>query len=337
MGNKIFNLIVVVLCACIFLSFFLFNKNSASLVSIISSLNIYWIIIALFFMVIFWILESIILHIITIIIHKSKHLFTKSIKFAMIGQFWGSITPFASGSQPAQFYAMTEYGIPGASASSILMIKFIVHQTVFTIYSILVVLFKFNYFKNNIKYFTYFWVAGFTFNTLIIVVACSFLINHKLTEKLLYVITHFLGKIRILKNPEKRFEKIKDGLVNFHKNSSIIWNNKIVCFNACILTFIQWTIYYSIPYCVYRSFGFSSASIFTMISAQVFLTIIMSCIPLPGGEGGAEGGFFLIFGLFFPRKIILSAILIWRILSYYSCILSGSLFSMISSKKPIKK
>ncbi|URZ14924.1 lysylphosphatidylglycerol synthase transmembrane domain-containing protein [Clostridium felsineum] len=332
MGNKILNLIVVILCAGIFLSFFIFNKSSSSLATIVSKLDMHWIIIALIFMLIFWLLESIILHIITTIIHKSKNLFTKSIKFAMIGQFWGSITPFASGSQPAQFYAMTEYGIPGASASSILMIKFIVHQTVFTIYSILVVLLKFNYFRGNIKYFTYFWVVGFTFNTLIIIVACSFLINHNLTEKVLHIIISLLGKVKIIKNPEKRFKKIQEGLVNFHKNSSIIWNNKIVCLNACILTFIQWTIYYSIPYCVYRSFGFNSANIFTMISAQVFLTIIMSCIPLPGGEGGAEGGFFLIFKLFFPQKMILSAILIWRILSYYSCILSGSLFSMLSSK-----
>lgn len=333
MRNKIFNLIVVILCAGIFLSFFMFNKNSTSLAFIFSTLDKKWILIAIIGILLFWLLESIILHIITTIIHNSKNLFRKSVKFAMIGQFWGSVTPFATGSQPAQFYAMTEYGIPGASASSILMIKFIIHQTVFTIYSLIVILFKFNYFKSNIKYFTYFCIAGFTFNTMIIIVACSFLINHKFTEKFISIIVYVLGKIKILKRPEKTFENLKNSLLDFHKNSQIIYQNKFICLNASILTFIQWTIYYSIPYCVYRSFRLNKASILIMISAQVFLTIIMSCIPLPGGEGGAEGGFYLIFKLFFPKVQILSAMLIWRILSYYSCILVGSVFTIIRPPK----
>lgn len=331
MQNKIFNLIVVVLSACILLSFFVFTNNTHSLVVTLRSVNKLWIIIALVCMLIFWLLEAIILHIITTILYNTHNLFYKSIKFAMIGQFFGSLTPFASGSQPAQLYAMTEYGIPAGTSGSILMIKFIIHQTVFTIYSLLVMVFKFSYFQSKIKYFIYFALVGFSFNTLIIIIAFLFSTNDKLTKKLLLIILTVLSKIRLVKNPQQKYEDIEKELMSFHKNSAIIGKNKLVCLNASILTFIQWTIFYSIPYCVYRSFGFNSAGIFTMISAQIFLTIIMSCVPLPGGEGAAEGGFFIIFKLFFPQNLLLPAIFLWRILSYYSCIAAGCLFAFVKS------
>lgn len=329
MQNKIFNSIVIILSACILLSFFVFSNNAHSLVVTLRSVNKLWILVALVCMLIFWLLESIILHIITTILYNKHNLFYKSIKFAMIGQFFGSLTPFASGSQPAQLYAMTEYGIPAGISGSILMIKFIIHQTIFTIYSILVIGLQFSYFHSKIKYFIYFALVGFTFNTLIIIIAFLFSTNEKLTKKLLLIILNLLSKIRLVKNPQQKYESIENELLSFHKNSAIIGKNKLVCINASILTFIQWTIFYSIPYCVYRAFGFNSVSIFTMISAQVFLTIIMSCVPLPGGEGAAEGGFFIIFRLFFPEQLLLPAIFLWRVLSYYSCIAAGSLFAFV--------
>ncbi|MFL0249252.1 YbhN family protein [Clostridium neuense] len=336
MRNKIFNSIVVILSACILLSFFVFSNNAHSLVLTLKTVNKFWIFVALVCMLAFWLLEAIILHIITTILYKAHNLFYKSIKFAMIGQFFGSLTPFASGSQPAQLYAMTEYGIPAGISGSILMIKFIIHQTVFTIYSMLVIGLKFSYFHSKIKYFIYFALLGFTFNTLIIIVAFLFSSKEKLTKKLLIVILNILSKIKLVKNPQKKYEDIEKELVSFHRNSAIIGTNKLICINASILTFIQWTIFYSIPYCVYRAFGFNSASIFTMISAQIFLTIIMSCVPLPGGEGAAEGGFFIIFKLFFPQNLLLPAIFLWRILSYYSCIAAGSLFAFVKSNSKIK-
>lgn len=332
MQNKIFNLITVILSACILLSFFFFTNNVGSLILTLKSVSKLWIFIALFFMVIFWLLESLILYIITKLLYNGPKLFSKSIKFAMIGQFFGSLTPFASGSQPAQLYAMTEYGIPAGISGSILMIKFIIHQTVFTFYSLLVISLKFRYFNSKIRYFLYFAIFGFIFNSLIIGLAFLFSVNDKITKKILNVILKVLGKIRLVKNPDEKYGKIEKELMSFHKNSALIAQNKSICINACILTFIQWTIFYSIPYCVYRGFGFNSESVFTMIAAQVFLTIIMSCVPLPGGEGAAEGGFFIIFSLFFPRQLLLPAIFTWRLLAYYSCIGAGSLFAFVRPK-----
>ena len=70
-----------------------------------------------------------------------------------------------------------------------------------------------------------------------------------------------------------------------------------------------------------------------MIAAQVFLTMFMSFIPLPGAAGGAEGGFCMIFGLFFKANTIIPALFLWRVITYYSCIGVGALFSLIPNSK----
>jgi len=74
-----------------------------------------------------------------------------------------------------------------------------------------------------------------------------------------------------------------------------------------------------------------------MISAQVFLTMFMSCIPIPGAEGGAEAGFYLIFGIFFKASSIVPAIFIWRLITYYLTIAVGSIFTVLLPNRSINK
>lgn len=337
MRNKVFNIIVMVISVTIFVSFFYFSNGYNLLLKHFKTLNTTWLIIAFLCMVIFWLFETIILYLISKELYKIPNLFFKSLKFSMVGQFFGAVTPFNSGSQPSELYSMIENGIPAGPSGSILMIKFIIHEIILTIYSILALILKFNYFNSKIPHFIYFCIFGFILNASIIFITLFFLASKKLSSKFLMIILKILNKVHIVKDINSTYDKFEVELISFHDNAVLLSKHIGMCIFTSILTFIQWTAYYSIPYFIYRSFGFNEIDIVTMISAHVFLTMFMSCIPLPGAEGGAEGGFYLIFGLFFKSSTIISAIFIWRIIIYYSCIGIGSLFSIALPNSKIKK
>ncbi len=337
MKNKIFNSIVVIVCACIFLSFFLFTKGLNTLIKELKTLNISWILLSIILMLLFWVFETLALYIITKTFHRTSNLLIKSFKFEMIGQFFAAVTPFSAGSNPAQLYAMTESEIPAGIAGSILMIKFIVHQAINIVILALAFLFKFNYFNSKVNYFIYFCISGLVVHIIIMIFAILFSINSKLTKTILILIFKILNKFKLVKNTEFTYKKIEAELENFHKNASLITKNIKMCIYASLFTFLQWLAFFSIPYCIYRSFGFNSADMLTMIAAQIFLINFMAIIPLPGGEGGAEGGFYLLYSLFFKPDTIITAIFIWRVLTYYSSIAIGSIFTLVLPNAKKKK
>lgn len=333
MKNKVFNTAVIIISAGVFLSFFILSNGLNSLLRVMKKADVRWILAAFLCMIGFWLMETLIIYIITKGIYNIHNLFVKSLKFAMIGQFFGAITPFASGMQIAQMYGMAENDIPSGPSGSILMIKFIIHQTTLTFYSLIVIIFGFNYFNVRIPYLLYFCLFGFLFNSSLIFFAILFSINRKITARIFGFVVFISKKIRIIKNPEEGLNKIQNEILSFHENAAVIAKNKRMCFLAFIFTFLQWTFFYSVPYFIYRSFGLSSAGIFIMIAAEVYLTMFMSCIPLPGAAGGAEGGFYMIFSIFFGKAAIMPAIFIWRIITYYSCIGAGSIFTVVLPDK----
>ncbi len=329
MKNKIFDLGVVAVLGFIFLSVFIFSNGMNSLMVQLKTVNLNWILLGVLCIFLFWFFETLILYIITKSLYSSKFLFLKSIKFAMTGQFFSAITPFQSGGQPSQLYIMTENDIPVGISGSVLMVKFIIHQSTLTIYSVIVILAKYKYFNSKIPYFIYFCIIGFVFNTALIILALIFSINEKMTMTISSWILNVVKKIKKIKNLEAKCNTIEDEIKSFHKNSAIMAKNIKMCFVASIYTFIQWTLFYSIPFCIYKSFGLSSTNLWTMICAQVFLTMFMSFIPLPGAAGGAEGGFYLIFGIFFKGNTIVPAIFMWRMMTYYICIAMGGISTVI--------
>ena len=90
---------------------------------------------------------------------------------------------------------------------------------------------------------------------------------------------------------------------------------------------------------IYRSFNLTGANPADMITAQAFVTMVSSFMPLPGGSGAAEGSFYVFFKLFFTENIIKSAILIWRIITYFMNVIVFAPFanvSKISKNKEVK-
>ena len=74
--------------------------------------------------------------------------FTNSIKVNMIGQLFNNVTPFSSGGQPMQAYALTKTGKRASESMSILTMKFIVTQLALLIFTVIVVLWELPFFLN---------------------------------------------------------------------------------------------------------------------------------------------------------------------------------------------
>ena len=334
MKNKILNIAVVIMSSVIFLYFFVYLNGLNQLIKIIKEINVLWFLVALALMLIYWALETFIIHELTRLLFPEQK-FRKSVKAAMIGQFFGSITPFQTGAQPAIFYDFIEEGIESGSASSILMIKFIVHQTTITIYSFIIILLKFNYFKPLVSGLFYLCLLGFAFNLGIILMAVMFSINSRFTNGLLLSIIKVLNKIKLVQKGKSQ-GKIEKNLNDFHNNAIMIAKNYKVIIRVAIINASQLTVFYVIPYFIYRSFNLSSASLWDMLSAQTLVMMIVSITPLPGGSVGAEGGFALLFSLFFKENI-LPAVILWRLITYYTCIFIEALFAVRLPKNILNK
>ncbi|MBV7274567.1 flippase-like domain-containing protein [Clostridium sp. PL3] len=337
MKNKKLNIIVVAISACIFFSFFIFNKGFGSLIKELKALNMYWIFFALMSIILFWTFETMILHTITKKLYSKEYSFFQSVKFQMVGQFFGAITPLSAGSQPAQLYEMTKYGIPAGLSGSILMIKFMLHELINIFYLLVALLFRFSYFNSKIKHFTYFALLGIVINIAVMLFAILVVVNRRITEIIMQFILKILGAIRILKDVKAKQKKVEEELKSFHKNALLMREHIDMCTYVLIYTLFQWLTYFSIPYFIYRGFGFNYQDLWTIMAAQVFLTVFMSAIPLPGAEGGAEGGFYVIFKLFFKSNTIITALFIWRVLTYYLSIAVSSAFILAISNTHLRK
>jgi glycosyltransferase 2 family protein len=332
--KNILNFLIIGISLLILLIFILKTESFDTLYHQLVKLEPSWIIVALLLMFLNWFFEAIALRVI-IKFHKIKIKIKDCFSVTMVGQFFNAITPFATGGQPAQVLYMMKNGIETANASSIVMIKFFVFQCILTLYSFIVVLFSFSYFSPRIPLLITMTVLGLSVHASMIVFTLLFSYNRTLTEKIIKLVLRLLKKIRIVKEEVSTEKKIEESLSKFHDNATFLKRNTTLLIKTSSLIFVQLTFYFSIPYCIYRSFGFSSANYFYLFAASVFIITVISIVPLPGSTGGAETGFIWFLGTFFRSNTGL-AILIWRIITYYSCIGVGSLFAVVKPKKKKK-
>lgn len=270
--------------------------------------------------------------------YDKNYTLRKAIKATAVGQFYSVITPGAVGGQPMQIYCMKKQKVDTGVASSSLIQKFLVYQTTITIYSLVALLCNFDLFKGNMTGMMIGLTAfGFISHAVIIVLLYFFSFNRKLTKSLIGNIFKFLSKIKLIKNPQEKSKNLENQLEFFHQSNSQLYKNKKMLVTTCLLTIAQLTLIFVIPYAIYRAFNYHGADPFDMITGQAFVVMVSSFMPLPGGSGAAEGSFYVFFSTFFAPDVIKSAILIWRIITYFLNIIVFAPFARVGNISETKK
>jgi hypothetical protein len=88
------------------------------------------------------------------------------------------------------------------------------------------------------------------------------------------------------------------------------------------ITMVQLGCLYALPWFVLRAFGLP-ADFITCVACGSMLELLTSAIPLPGGTGGAEGGFAFLFAPMFGPAIS-AGYVVWRMVEYFLPVLAAT-------------
>lgn len=311
--------------------FFVSENGFIDLINNIEKFNWWWISVAIFCQFANVFIDAYVLFRIT---HNYAEDFTlkKSLKTTAVGQFFSVITPGAIGGQPMQLYSMKKQKIDTGAATSSLIQKFLIYQTTITLYSFVALMCNLDIFKGHLGgAMIGLSLFGFISHAVVILFALMFSFNRKLTSSIIKKCFRLLSKFKIIKNASEKSEKIEQQLMKFHESNIKLYKNKRMFIIVFGLTILQLTLIFAIPYAIYRSFNFIGANFFDMLTGQAFVTMVASFMPLPGGSGAAEGSFYIFFEIFFKENTIKSAILVWRIITYFMNIVVFAPFARVGN------
>lgn len=281
----------------------------------------------------YWLFEAYILY--RLIRHSDEYLcFSSALKITLAGQFFNGITPFASGGQPAQLYMLHKYSIPIGTGASVLTRKFIIYQAALVLYSLIVVMFESAYFMHEIPHFAILGLAGFAVNLVVISGLLLLAYRYKFTMRLAIGFSKFIRRKTKSLTIRRRCTHTLVQLRKFHIQMEKAREKRTAWFVLGFLSMLQLTLFFSIPLVIGYGFHLTNLSIFYMIGAAAFVSMITAFIPIPGAALGAEGSFFLVYQIFFPSKLVITALLLWRIFTYYVPLLVGGTVVM-TLKKPV--
>lgn len=245
-------------------------------------------------------------------------------KVAIAGRYYNAITPFASGGQPYQIYFMNKKGIPAGMSTSVLVAKFVVYQMALASVAIVAFIFKgvdmYHYSPALLSAA----IIGFILNSGAPLLLYYFARNERVVNTVVRKTLGFMGKIRLLSDPEKTMNDIRHHIKDFGISMKEFGKFKKGILKMAVFSLIGVIAYMSTPWFVYRACGLDNPVYLDMVMIYSFLFVAISVIPTPGASGVSEGGFYLMFSMFFTKEMIFTGTLLWRLSCYYQVILVGA-------------
>ena len=275
--------------------FLITTDGITAFAEIAGSIQIPWFISIFAAIIVGWLLEALVLHFFCKKVYPQWK-YWHSLIIGMIGLLYSALTPFATGGQAMQIYYMRKLGMDTGGAGSIIAVKSLVYQIIMVLFALVMVFWKLPFFQSSVSNFSFLTIIGLTTNLTFVLLVLFFAINEKATDKCLRAIIKFLYRIKIVKKPVSRYYKLHSEFAIFHKSTKLVGKSVKVYVGAVFFTIVQIFVACIIPYLIYRSF-------------------------------------YLFFGTFFGN-LIMPALFIWRIGTYYLNIVGGIAFIFIVKRIP---
>ena len=279
--------------------------------------------------------------------YKRDYSFKEALQNTMVGSFFCSITPSASGGQFAQAYCFSKTKVPVEDSSSVLVLNFTIFQFSVLVCALFSVIF---FYDEAVKLiptveilginvsFTILIILGFIL-TVISVIGPILLSYSKVINKFIGWLVKVLGKIKIIKKPEDTLVKVETKIAGFRKNLSNMKGKEKTLIKAFFVALSRFVIYFAISFFIGLGLGveLENLNLPLFISFGCYIWILSMFIVIPGGSGGAEAFFVLLF-----TNVLLSStgaslaapgMLLWRFVTFHIPLIICGIITFIFNKK----
>ena len=262
----------------------------------------------------------------SLILQKIGHhrTFRECTIYASSDIYFSSITPSATGGQPAAAYYMTKSGIPLSQSSAVLVLNV-------TFYTVGLIVFTGIAFLLHPEYYADFafseklciWL-GLGFHALLAVVCILFMVSRRLVLLVGDLVIRLLCAIRIFKNREEKMAAFSASIETYRSCLGILKKNPSLIFRLLFYSVMQRLILTPITYLTFLSMGIEAAFI-DVIAMQIYCTVGASAIPLPGAMGISEALYVLLFKRFIPdsNRCMFSMVLSRSVSGYLAILFCG--------------
>lgn len=326
----------IVLCAVAFIVLFgyLFIAGEGEdTIRALTSFNYWFLLIALAGIIVYWLLESLSMQLICNSLFRGFS-FGKTFIVTVIGQYFNCITPLSSGGQPMQAYYYQRFGLPIEHAMPMLLCRFIAYQFTMIVYAIIVLILRFGYFMQDLRPIMYLVAIGFVGGFVLIAGLLALAFAKDPIIKAASWAINLLGRIGILKNPERTLENATNSLEESYVGIRYLLKEPALLVKVSLVTFVQLTVYFSLSWVIFAGFGLEANDYFTVVSCQAFIYLIASFVPLPGAIGASEASYITFFNYVYgdPSVVALSTF-IWRAFTFYLPIVVGMVLTLMVNKE----
>ncbi|MDV7739146.1 flippase-like domain-containing protein [Leuconostoc mesenteroides] len=330
--DRVSMIIVVVLTAIVvyFLTKELSGKGHQLSVAL-ENLDWHWLLFGLFTMIISIFLEAAATRALLSKEDRRHTSVLSLLRVPLLNLLGTGVTPFATGGQPAQLYGLSRSGVETGRAMSVILMKFLVYQIVVVVFFIIgyVSAEHFIYQQVNPTFATFIPFA-IAIHAVVIIGIILVMFWPSLTLRLVDLVAIVVKKMMHRERFERLIANVKQKIDNFHTESRRVISSWQSLVGATFFTSLQLITFYMIPYFVIRAFGYQSVNPWLIVTMNIMIVMVISLFPIPGGVGGAELSFQLLFSPFVknPATLIL-VILLWRFITYYFGIFAGIIAYLI--------
>ena len=246
---------------------------------------------------------------------KRRHTFV----YASADIYFSAITPSATGGQPASAYYMIKDGMKGSDATTTLVLNILMYTASLIILGLWAMAWKFEFLLNCTRIVKLLFVAGLAVQILLLLLCFLCMFSKEIIRNLGGLFAKLLHKLHIIKSKTKMMRGIRDFVNRYDKSMKLLKSNPAMMIKALFMNILQRFAYCTIGYCVYRSLGFNSMSFLDIMAIMLLLMMSVNSIPVPGAVGVSEGSFLSIFRSIYTRVVLVPAMVMTRLISYYVC------------------
>ena len=257
--------------------------------------------------------------------------FGTSFLVALIGSFYSSITPAATGGQPMQVFALKKRGVPAGVSSSGLAVKFFTFQMALLTLGGALWIMNPSIVQSCVDQGKWFVITGFLLNGLSVAAVILLAINKNIVRGILTLAINIGRALHLVRDVPRTISRADAAMEDFHASVDMLTHHPLRLFRLYLLSCLQVLGLMSIVYCVYRALGLDALSYPDVLTLQFLLYIAASFTPLPGASGAQEGGFYIFFQHVFPADKLVGALLLWRFFTYYFTLIIGFIGILIDS------